>query len=179
MVDASAMLWRFHLRNAEVGNRWTELADIYETRAEDAYYPFNDAHAMMVFVTSGRDDASRRMIAALESAAGDEDSNARIIRDVGLPVVRAIRAFGDEDYEGCFDTLFDVRKRASAFGGSNAQRDILNLTMIEAAIRSGNTAAATAIINERKAEKKESPFADCLIKRARGEKKTAGMERAA
>lgn len=171
MVDGAAMLWRFHLRNAETGGRWNELADLYEQRVTDAYYPFNDAHAMMAFVATGRDEASRRMLAALEVAAGDHDSGARIIRDVGLPVARAIRAFGDEDYKSCVDLLLDVRKRAAAFGGSNAQRDFLNLTLIEAAIRGGDKGAATAIVNERKAAKAESPFADCLLKRIRGEQK--------
>jgi tetratricopeptide (TPR) repeat protein len=180
MADGAAMLWRFHLRGAEVGNRWTELADIYESRAEDAYYPFNDAHAMMSFVATGRDKAARRTIAALEAAAGDDNSSSRIIRDVGLPVARAIRAFGETDYESCFDTLLDVRKRAVAFGGSNAQRDVLNLTMIEAAIRAGNKPAATALVNERRAEKEESPLAECLLKRISGEKKPAnGVHRAA
>jgi len=180
MVDAASMLWRFHLRGAEVGNRWSELADIYEAHVEDAYYPFNDAHAMMAFVAAGRDNAARRTIAALEAAAGEDNASSRIIRDVGLPVVRAIRAFGEEDYETCFDTLYDVRKRAAAFGGSNAQRDVLNLTLVEAAIRGGNLTAATALINERKAEKKESPLADCLDKRIRRIRKAApGVDRAA
>jgi hypothetical protein len=172
MLDAAAMLWRFRLRNMEVDDRWHELADIYEKRAEDAYYPFNDAHAMMAFVGAGRDDAGRRLIGALEAAAGDGDTNARLIRDVGLPVVRGLRAFGDADYALCIDILSDVRKRAAMFGGSNAQRDILNLTLIEAAIRSGDRATATALVNERRAEKKESPLADCLMKRIRGAKKT-------
>ena len=135
---------------------------------------------MMSFVATGRDDAARRTIAALETQAGEDNSSSRIIRDVGLPVARAIRAFGEEDYESCFDTLLDVRKRAAAFGGSNAQRDVLNLTLIEAAIRAGNTGAATALVNERRAEKEESPFAECLFKRIRGGKKPAnGVDRAA
>jgi tetratricopeptide (TPR) repeat protein len=158
MVDGASMLWRLHLRGVDVGNRWTELAEKHEALVADAYYPFNDAHAMMAFVATGRDDASRRTIEALEAAAGDGTSSARLIRDIGLPVVHAIRDFGDEDYEGCFDALLDIRKRANGFGGSNAQRDVLNLTLLEAAIRAGNLTAAAALRNERKAVRPDSRF---------------------
>lgn len=165
MVDGAAMLWRLHLRGVDVDDRWTELADTYETMAADAYYPFNDAHAMMAFVATGREDASRQMIGALDAAAGDQTSSSRLIRDIGLPVVRAIRAFGDEDYEACFETLLDIRKRANGFGGSNAQRDVLNLTLLEAAIRAGNMTAAAALLNERRSVKPDSPFVQTLSQR--------------
>ena len=112
MVDGASMLWRLHLRGADVGKRWTELANKYETMVADAYYPFNDAHAMMAFVATGRDDASRPHDRGARRRGRRGTSSARLIRDIGLPVVRAIRDFGDADYEGCFDTLLDIRKRA-------------------------------------------------------------------
>lgn len=174
MVDAAALLWRLHLRGVEVGERWNDLADTYEGWVEHAYYPFNDAHAMMTFVATGRDAAAARLIAALEAAAGARDSSAIMIRDVGLPVVRAIRAFGDGDYLTAHDMLTDVRKRASAFGGSNAQRDLLDLTLIEAAMRSGDARAATALANERKAAKPGSPFVRGLLTRAASLRATGG-----
>lgn len=165
MVDASAMLWRLHLRGVDVGARWNELADRYESWMTDAYYPFNDMHAMMAFVATGRQSQSRQLIAALEGASGARDSSARMIRDVGLPVVRAIRAFGDGDYRLSFETLLDIRKRASGFGGSNAQRDVLSLTLIESAIRAGDRSAARALANERYTAKPESPLVRGLFKR--------------
>jgi hypothetical protein len=165
MVDATSMLWRLYLRGVDVGGRWTELADIYEGWVDHAYYPFNDAHAMMSFVATGRDAAARRLMAALEGAAGARDSSAIMIRDIGLPVVRAIRAFGDRDYSSACEMLTDVRKRAAGFGGSNAQRDVLSLTLLEGAIRAGDVRAATALTNERKAAKPASPFVGGLMKR--------------
>jgi tetratricopeptide (TPR) repeat protein len=162
MVDAASLLWRLKLRGVEVGERWTELAEGYEGMAEDAYYPFNDAHAMMAFVATGRTEAQARVIAALQAAAGDRHASARIIRDVGLPVARAFRCFGEGDYGTAFELLLDVRKRAQAFGGSNAQRDVLNLTLLAAAVRGGDHAAATGLANERLVAKPHSPFAQAL-----------------
>jgi Flp pilus assembly protein TadD len=47
------------------------------------------------------------------------------------------------------DALLPVRPIAVRFGGSNAQRDILSLTLLEAAIRDGQVAMAQALASER------------------------------
>ena len=53
MVDASALLWRLRLRNVDVGDRWTELAESWEALGDDGYYAFNDVHALMAFLATG------------------------------------------------------------------------------------------------------------------------------
>ncbi|MFZ5557733.1 MAG: hypothetical protein ACOZDY_13610 [Pseudomonadota bacterium] len=47
---------------------------------------------------------------------------------------------------------------AHRFGGSNAQRDLIHLTLTEAAIRAGDGRLADAVSNERLAAKPTSPF---------------------
>ena len=47
MIDASAMLWRLHLRGVPVGERWKALADNWAPLASAGNYAFNDAHAAM------------------------------------------------------------------------------------------------------------------------------------
>jgi len=166
MVDAAALLWRLHLAGHSVGDRWRELADSYEPMAEDGYYAFNDAHAMMAFTATGRDRAARRLLATLERRALDEDSNGIVTRDVGLPVCRAIAAFGRGDWDRVVELLEPVRQIAARFGGSHAQRDVLDWTMIEAALRGGRTAFAEAIAHERLARKPASRLALNFHKRA-------------
>jgi hypothetical protein len=76
--------------------------------------------------------------------------NARIAREVGHPVARAIKAFGDENYAETVRLLRPIRNIAHRFGGSHAQRNVLDLTLIEAAARSGQKAlAALSPPNER------------------------------
>lgn len=48
---------------------------------------------------------------------------------------------------------------AHRFGGSHAQRDLLDLTLIEAATRSGDKPLAAALAAERLALKPRSPLA--------------------
>ena len=65
-----------------------------------------------------------------------DDDNAGFTRDVGHPVSLAIKAFGDGDYAEAVTLLRPIRSIAYRFGGSHAQRDVIDLTLIEAAFRS-------------------------------------------
>jgi hypothetical protein len=58
MIDASALLWRLHLRGVDVGSRWDAVADNWSPIATAGNYAFNDAHAMMAFIGAGRRDAA-------------------------------------------------------------------------------------------------------------------------
>ncbi|MEX1109002.1 MAG: tetratricopeptide repeat protein [Dongiaceae bacterium] len=167
LLDAAALLWRLHLRGVETGRRWVDVADSYEPMAEDGFYPFNDMHAVMAFVATGRWDAVQRVLKTLAARAGDTDSGAQLIREVGLPVARAIEAFGRGDYTMAVDLLRPVRLVAHRFGGSHAQRDVLDLTMIEAALRDGQYGLAEMFANERLARKPDSPLAGWFRQRAR------------
>ena len=62
-------------------------------------------------------------------------------REVGLPIVRAIEAFGREQYAEATELLMPVRYRAHLFGGSHAQRDVVHRTLLEAALRAGRQTA--------------------------------------
>src|SRR5690606_5828827 len=54
LIDASAMLWRLHLRGIDVGVRWESLADDWWPLATVGSYAFNDVHAVMAFVGARR-----------------------------------------------------------------------------------------------------------------------------
>jgi tetratricopeptide (TPR) repeat protein len=158
MVDATALLWRLELRSANVGNRWQKLATCWEPFAEHSYYAFNDAHAVMAFVAAGRTDIARRAIAAMERKAAGSDTNAMMTRDVGLPLARGVAAFADGRYGDAIALLQPIRTIANRFGGSHAQRDLIHLTLVEAALRARNSRLARALIAERTQLKPSSPF---------------------
>jgi tetratricopeptide (TPR) repeat protein len=165
LLDAVALLWRMRLRDIDVGNRWEELAAIYEKDGEEGFYAFNDIHAIIAFVAGGRTAAIAARCTALEAAAQRRDTNAMMTRSVGLPIARGLVAFGRERYRDAVDYLMPVRYRAHAFGGSHAQRDIVHRTLIEAAVRAGEKALAKALCNERTSLKPHCPFSWQLHKR--------------
>ncbi len=152
----------------DVGNRWAEVADHYEKDDEDGFYAFNDMHAMMAFVATDRSTAAAARLAVIEAAAEGKGTNAMMTRLVGLSIARGVDAFGRERYDETVGYLMPVRYRAYEFGGSHAQRDIVHRTLIEAALRDGDQALATALCNERTSLKPHCPFSWQLHKRATG-----------
>jgi hypothetical protein len=173
MIDASAMLWRMHLRGVDVGDRWQAVADAWEPHAGAGNYAFNDAHAAMAFVGAGRKDALAKVIEAQREAMQRDGDNAMFTRKVGHPIVLAIKAFGDGNYTDALWRLREVRNVAHRFGGSHAQRDVLDLTLIEAALRSGQQSVATALAAERLATRPKSPLSRLFMRRAAEMKQAA------
>ena len=150
MDDAAALLWRLKLRGIDVGDRWTALADAYaaQPRGQSA---FDDMHAVIAFVAAGRDAETDAALAQMAAATALDTDNAAVTRAVGLPVARAMAAYGRGRDAEAVDLLRDVRNGAARFGGSHAQRDLLDLTLIAAARRDGQTALERALLAERAA----------------------------
>jgi tetratricopeptide (TPR) repeat protein len=166
MIDASALLWRLHLAGAPLGARAAELADDWKVRTGEAYYSFNDVHAAMAFVAAGRLEDAEEVVRSLEASAAGGGTNAAMARDVGLPIARALLAFGRGRFDACLDALLPARSVAIRFGGSNAQRDVLSLTLLEAALRGGRAGLARSIASERVRARPASPPAWMATARA-------------
>ncbi len=150
MVDASALLWRLHLQGVDVGDRWTELADGWAPAVAESLYAFNDAHAAMAFVGAGRTDALAALREAQARAIAAGGDNAAFVQ-VGEPVVRGLAAFGEGDWRGALAALRPVRDVAHRFGGSHAQRDVIDLTLVEAARRADDHGLVAALEADRAA----------------------------
>jgi tetratricopeptide (TPR) repeat protein len=166
LVDASAMLWRLHLRGVALESRWQGLAAQYQKLWKPGFYAFNDLHALMAFAGAGRQDLVQETIAAQRQAVVSPGDNAVFADDVGRPLMLAFAAFTEGRYQDAIAGMRAVRGIASRFGGSHAQRDVIDLTLIEAAIRSGNMPLAGALAAERLAAKHDSPLAALFARRA-------------
>jgi hypothetical protein len=156
MIDASALLWRLKLHDVDVGDRWQRMADVWEPRIEDAWYSFNDTHAMMAFAGAGRTELARRLLAVMEREAQQPTDNGMMTRSVGLPVARALLACAEGRYAEAVELLAPVKALAARAGGSHAQRDLLAQTLACAAEKSGRTRLARSLLNERLALKPRS-----------------------
>jgi hypothetical protein len=167
LLDAAALLWRLHLRGEAVGERWAPVADNWQAFASAGNYAFNDAHAVMAFVGAGRPAGIAEVMGAQDRAMAGAGDNARFTREVGRPVVLGLKAFGEGDYAGCIAAIQPVIPIANRFGGSHAQRDLLDLTVMEAALRLPDPALARAISAERRAMKPASSHARSMFDRAR------------
>jgi hypothetical protein len=149
LLDASALLWRLKLYGVDVGNRRQRLADVWESRIGEAWYAFNDMHAMMAFAGAGRFDLARRLIGVLKSTAATHTENGTVTRTIGLPVAEALLAYAENRYSEAVTLLGPVRTLAVRIGGSHAQRDVLAQTLLSAAEKGGQIQLARALLNER------------------------------
>jgi hypothetical protein len=167
LIDASALLWRLKLRDVEVGDRWKAVADNWSNLVPAGLYAFNDLHAAMAFIGAGRPGALGDVLEAQAKAMQGTGDNAVFTREVGRPATLAFKAFADGDYAECVALLQAVIPIANRFGGSHAQRDLLDLTLVEAALRGGDRSLARALAAERSQAKPNSRHARTLVMRTR------------
>jgi hypothetical protein len=166
MIDASAMLWRLHLRGIDLGKRWEALADNWTPHIGAGNYAFNDLHAALAFAGSGRRQSLQALLETQRAAMARDDDNAYFTREVGHGATLAIQAYGDRDYARVVQLLRPIRNIAHRFGGSHAQRDLLDLTLIEASLRAGYASLAAALAAERAALRPQSPLAQLFVRRS-------------
>jgi hypothetical protein len=102
----------------------------------------------------------------MERALQQPGTNAMMTRDVGLPLARALVAFSRAQYDDCLQLLLPIRTIVHRFGGSHAQRDLVHLTLVEAALRAQRSSLARALTAERLDRKPESPFNRLLASRS-------------
>ncbi|HKU85589.1 MAG TPA: tetratricopeptide repeat protein [Casimicrobiaceae bacterium] len=164
MIDASALLWRLALLGVDVGDRFEGVAQNWAPLAAAGNYAFNDMHAMMCFVGAGRRNEQQAVLEAQLTAMQSDGDNAEFTREVGHPATLAIQAFGQGRYAECVELIRPIRHIAHRFGGSHAQRDLLDQTLIEASRRAGFDALTTALVNERVALRPRTPLAALLNK---------------
>jgi tetratricopeptide (TPR) repeat protein len=166
MIDQSALLWRLALRGVNVGERWQPLAERWAPHAGAGNYAFNDLHAMIAFANAGRSDLAAQLRETQRAALAGNADNRAFTAEVGAAATRAVQAFVAGEHATVVALLRPIRSYAHRFGGSHAQRDLLDLTLIEAALRSGDRPLAAALAAERAALRPASPLARRFVVRA-------------
>ncbi|GAA3194239.1 tetratricopeptide repeat protein [Actinocorallia longicatena] len=162
LLDGSALLWRLLLLG-DTGQqaRWTALADAWEPKVAVPHYAFNDVHAIMAYLGAGRISAASDLIEARSRWLAEPHpgvGNHAMTADIGLPVARALLAYASGEYASVIALLAPIRHRINEFGGSHAQRDAVQKTLLEAALRGGDHDLARTLISERIGVRPCSPF---------------------
>ncbi len=162
-LDATALLWRLHLLGEDVAAPCAALLAGWDLSAPAAgYYAFNDVHAVLAMLGAGQQQRAEHWVArCAEQALSATDagrSNHAMARGVGLPLMRGLLALGRGDAGSAADQLFPVRAAARGLGGSHAQRDLIDLTLLAAAARGGRSTLGRAVLNERRMAKPLTPL---------------------
>jgi tetratricopeptide (TPR) repeat protein len=157
-ADATALLLRLHLLGADVGDRWAHLSKCWLTHREEiGFYAFNDVHAYIAHRAAGDDSAAETVITETTQLAA-VSSNHCMNRNVGVPLLRGFAAYFDGRFEHAADELYAVRDGAHHFGGSHAQRDVIDQTLVACAIASNQAQLAQRLLNERSMARPITPL---------------------
>ena len=163
-VDAAAMLWRLHLLGVPVVARAQALAAQWDfAEASAGYYAFNDVHALLVLLMAEDTARAEHWVArcAVHAMAADEAqrSNHAMAREVGAPLMRALMSLQRGEADAAAQALYAVRGKAQRFGGSHAQRDLIDQTLLAAAAAGTESRSlGVALLNERRMAKPLTPL---------------------
>jgi len=148
VVDGASLLWRLALDGySNNGAEWRLIAAIASTIGREAS-PFLSMHAAFAYGSCG-DEGS---IAALERAV-DLAQVRGSGRGLGLTIIRAITAFVRGDRATCVRLLAPIEKEFHRIGGSRAQWEILEETLVMAYFSLGQYEEAMPLVRRRVARR--------------------------
>jgi len=150
VADATSILWRHKLYgNDDAGayaDDWREVDDFATAVAAGSVQPFNDAHCAFAFAATGNDRAMSALIDKLRTAAEAGDV---LTREVSLPLVLGIEAFGRGAYDETIRHIEPVADDVPRIAGSQAQRMIFEETLLRAYMLTGRTERAEQVLHRR------------------------------
>ena len=157
LCDAASLLWRSELAGEERSlARWRTVAAHAERSFPRIGLAFADAHCALVFAATGNTEALERRVAELRRA----DADGRLPAGSVLPIVaEALGAFARGDWESTIRLLAPEVARFVRIGGSRAQRDLFENTLLAAYFRAGRSAEAAALLERRLDRQPSVPIA--------------------
>jgi len=156
LTNATALLWRLDTLGVDIGDRWREQAELWRGRADGRCLVFADIHAAMAELRSGEASAFERRLEAMRATAANGAEAAGLYRTVGIPIVAGLAAFHRGAWSEAVELLLPIRFDLWQIGGSYAQRDVVDWTLTEAAVRAGQRDVALALAHERLAARPRS-----------------------
>lgn len=163
--NAVSLLWRLEQLGVDVGGRWQELAERSAKRAGDHMQIFGDAHYAMAL--AGNDEGFTNWRHSSETYAAGSETEAAIMREVGLTLGDAARAHRRGDYARATALLLPLREGFHRIGGSHAQRDLFAKLLIDSAVRAGRAEVARELLNERLAARPNNRWGRMMADRVR------------
>jgi tetratricopeptide (TPR) repeat protein len=166
LCNPTALLWRLETLGCEAGERWQAQLPLWQQQLSGMSSPFNEIHAAMAALKAGDRGAYETVLAGMKRRAAADSELAPTYRDVAVPIAEAMACYVDGDYAAAVEGLLPVEANLWRMGGSIAQRDLVEWTLTEAAIRSGQRNVALSLANERLAMRPESVVNQRFMERA-------------
>jgi tetratricopeptide (TPR) repeat protein len=168
VADAASLLWRMDLAGHEGPLPWGELRDWAATAFPQPGVMFADVHCALAYAAAGDDAALGRLIGGLQKRA----EAGKIPGGSVVPALaEAIAAFAHGDFDKTVSMLEPRMAEVVRIGGSHAQREVIEDTLLEAYLRSRRFDRAEALLRER-LERRPSPRDTRWLARVGDERET-------
>lgn len=147
VTDTASFLWRMAAYGHEVPPAlWQAAARYAAPLYEKPGLPFADVHKAMLDAATGDRAAVERRAAALTALV---EAGTLAAGPVVPAICRAVLAFAEEDHAGCVRLLEPLMAEVARIGGSGAQREIVQDTLLVALMHSGEAQKARALLDSR------------------------------
>jgi hypothetical protein len=141
MTDTAAILYRAELAGVTVPTeRWREVAAFAHQHFPSTGIAFADVHAALAYAMAGDSEALASIIANPAGPAGD------VVKEVAT----TYQAIARQDWKTAADHLALGMSDHARLGGSRAQRDLLDHTMLAVLLKMGRSDEARRLIASRR-----------------------------
>jgi tetratricopeptide (TPR) repeat protein len=148
LTDYAAILYRAELAGVPVpAERWKVVSDYAHKHFPNFGVAFADVHAALAYAMTGETDALARIIANPAGPAGD------VVKEAAT----AFQAIANQDWSGAADHLAAAMADHARIGGSRAQRDLLDHSMLAVMLKLGRSDEARRLLALRRPVQSASP----------------------
>jgi hypothetical protein len=162
LMDSASLLWRVQLTEPDRALPWEPVAELAASAFPKPGNQFADAHNALAYAGCGDTAGLERLTEALWEH--ERSGNARA-GEVVPSIAESLEAFACEDYRRAAEILEPVADQVVRLGGSHAQREVFEDTLIEAWLRAGEGERAMTFIEER-LSRRPSPRDEAWLERA-------------
>ena len=141
LTDTASIYYRAELAGYTVSSeRWINLSKYAAQKFPNMGQSFADIHAALAHAMAGNDLGLSKLI----------DGNSGFAGDIVPAVAKAWRAISDNQWDKAREELETASSEFERFGGSRAQRDLLEFTYVNVLLRTGNKETAQKTLLERR-----------------------------
>jgi hypothetical protein len=145
--DGASLLWRVAIYGHGVpAAAWKELSNFAGAAFPKASHAFVDAHMLMIDAAAGDARLLEQRVTDLEAMVRAGSLGAGVVAPT---IGRAVLAFANGNFAECVRLLEPVAREVVRIGGSGAQREVIEDTLLQALMRNGATAEARALLKKR------------------------------
>ena len=151
LSDMASFLWRLQLYGCAAGDLdWEAMTSLAEPAAASPAATFFAAHAAL-WAAARHDDATLSAMAAKLRDLGAKGHP--VAASIVLPLVQGIAAFAYGNYDEAIKQIEPIAGEIVRIGGSHAQREVFEDTLLGAYLRGGRFDKAEAMLRERLARR--------------------------